>query len=174
MRTVVDGKKLFLCLKVCVAATGPPNIVTVLCIYCSSNSTHTPPWGINKVYSILFASVSFYSSAGEKVSRDSGSVASDPALHVKTQPRPCPAKLVSRNCCRYCGNGQFVVVSSVCVCVCSGGVTRVSNCRPPTSKKRGVLFSFDVRIVKSFLGWRRPLSRLLTTGFRSMEPIEDV
>lgn len=54
MRTDVDGEKLFLCLKVVVAAIGPPNIVTVWCIYCSTQNTHFLPWGINKVYSILF------------------------------------------------------------------------------------------------------------------------
>lgn len=43
MRTDVDGKKLFLCLKVFVAAIGPPNIVTVWCIYCSSNNTPIAP-----------------------------------------------------------------------------------------------------------------------------------
>lgn len=137
-RADVDGKKLFLCLKVLVAAIGPPNIVTVLCIYCSSNSAHSP-LGVSIKF-LLFYFILFYFILllGKKktASQDQRSVVSDPALHVKTKLRPCRAKLVSGNCCRYHGNGQFVVVSSVC----SGGVTRVLNWRPPTSKKRGVLF----------------------------------
>lgn len=92
------------------------------------------------------------------MSQDQRSVVGDPALHVKTKPRPCRAKRVSGKCCRYRGNGQFVVVSSVC----SGGVTRYSNWRPTTSKKRGVFISFDVKMVKSFLGWRQQVAEAAT------------
>lgn len=140
------------------AASDPPNIVTALCICCSCYNTQPPSpspslWSINKVYSI-------------KVSQNQGSVVSDPALHVKTKPRPCSrAKQVSGNCCRYRGDGQFAVVSSVC----SGGVTRASNWQPPTSKKKKVCFLYffwceDSDILP--LGWRQRLLRLLNAAFK--------
>lgn len=144
MRTVADGRKLFLCREVVVvvaAAIGTPCVdtVTVLCIYCCCNTTYFH-LGVSIKFILFYSSYILYfcrkkEKKKKNLSRDQGSAVSDPALHVTTKPRPTPHSCHAKCCCCH-GYGQFVVVSSVC----SGAVMRMSNPRPPTSKRRGFYF----------------------------------